>query len=77
MSTRKPKLDLDQSLIKLEDLVAELEEGSMTLEASLKTFEEGVKLTRDCQKMLDKAEQKVRTLLVDQEPVKSAEVESE
>ena len=63
MSTRKPKLDLDQSLIKLEDLVSDLEEGSMTLEASLKTFEEGIKLTRDCQKMLDKAEQKVRVLL--------------
>ena len=63
MSTRKPKLDLDQSLVKLEDLVSDLEEGSMSLEASLKTFEEGIKLTRDCQKMLDKAEQKVRVLL--------------
>ena len=63
MSTRKPKLDLDQSLVKLEGLVSDLEEGSMSLEASLKTFEEGIKLTRDCQKMLDKAEQKVRVLL--------------
>mgnify|MGYP003385836200 CR=1 FL=1 len=67
MSTRKPKLDLDQSLSKLEGLVGDLEEGSLTLEASLKTFEEGVKLTRDCQKMLDKAEQKVRVLLADDE----------
>lgn len=68
MTTRKPKLDLDQSLEKLEGLVGELEEGSLTLEASLKTFEEGVKLTRDCQKMLDKAEQKVRVLLADDKP---------
>ncbi|MBV1916022.1 MAG: exodeoxyribonuclease VII small subunit [Pseudomonadales bacterium] len=67
MSTRKPKLDLDQSLVKLEELVGELEEGSLTLEASLKIFEEGVKLTRECQKMLDKAEQKVRVLLADNE----------
>ena len=34
MTTRKPKLDLDQSLEKLEELVGELEEGSLTLEAS-------------------------------------------
>jgi len=68
MSARKPKLDLDQSLEKLEDLVLELEGGGLTLEGSLKTFEDGIKLTRDCQKMLDKAEQKVRILLEEDSP---------
>ena len=46
----------------LEELVANMEKGEHSLEASLKDFERGVELTRICQKALAEAEQKVQIL---------------
>lgn len=63
MAAKKTPLDFEQSLEELESLVAALEEGDLTLEESLKTFEKGVKLTRTCQAALKDAEQKVHILL--------------
>lgn len=54
---------LEQSLEELESLLKELEGGELTLEAALAHFERGVKLTRQCQKALQEAEQKVEILL--------------
>lgn len=54
---------LEKSLEELEALLKELESGELTLEAALAHFERGVKLTRQCQKALQRAEQKVEILL--------------
>jgi len=54
---------LEESLDNLEALVERMESGEMTLEESLRAFEEGVKLTRQCQQALSRAEQKVQILL--------------
>lgn len=54
---------LEKSLEELEALLQELESGELTLEAALAHFERGVKLTRQCQKALQEAEQKVEILL--------------
>jgi exodeoxyribonuclease VII small subunit len=40
--------DFEQALQDLEELVTAMEEGELTLEESLKAFEKGVKLTREC-----------------------------
>ena len=40
-----------------------MENGELSLEASLKTFEEGIRLTRECQQALKEAEQKVSLLV--------------
>ncbi|WP_305881921.1 exodeoxyribonuclease VII small subunit [Endozoicomonas sp. SCSIO W0465] len=53
----------EQSLAELETLVQKMESGDMSLEDSLKAFEQGIKLTRSCQKALTDAEQKVEKLL--------------
>ena len=53
----------EESLEKLEQLVEKMEQGDLSLEDSLKTFEEGIKLTRECQQALAKAEQKVKLLI--------------
>ena len=53
----------EDSLLELEQLVSQLEQGELSLEASLKSFERGVNLTRTCQKALQNAEQKVQVLL--------------
>lgn len=52
----------ERSLAELEALVQKMESGDMSLEASLEAFEQGVRLTRDCQKALSDAEQKVQKL---------------
>ena len=59
------KIDFEASLGQLENLVDQMEEGELSLEDSLKAFEAGVKLTRECQQALKEAEQKV-TLLMEQ-----------
>lgn len=55
-------LDFEQALKELEGLVERLEQGEMTLEESLKSFERGIELTRHCQQALQAAEQKVEIL---------------
>ncbi|NRA23068.1 MAG: exodeoxyribonuclease VII small subunit [Oleispira sp.] len=59
----KTTFHFEQSLGELESLVERMESGEMTLEDSLKAFEQGIKYTRDCQNALAKAEQKVQLLL--------------
>lgn len=59
----KKSYPFEQSLEKLEQLVERMEDGDLSLEESLKTFEDGIKLTRQCQQALVKAEQKVRLLI--------------
>lgn len=53
----------EESLKKLETIVDQLEKGDMTLEDSLKLFEEGVGLSAACKKELDEAEGKVQILI--------------
>lgn len=62
MAKRK-KLDYEASVLELESLVNRLEQGDISLEESLKLYESGVLLTRDCQDALQAAEQKVQMLL--------------
>jgi exodeoxyribonuclease VII small subunit len=56
----------EASLTALEQIVRELERGDVPLEESLRLFEEGVKLTRECQERLRQAERRVEILLRDQ-----------
>jgi exodeoxyribonuclease VII small subunit len=53
----------EESLKKLETIVDQLEKGDLTLEDSLKLFEEGVGLSAACKKELDTAEGKVQILI--------------
>ncbi len=58
--------DFEQSLAKLNQLVEKMEAGDLTLEQSLKDFEEGIDIIRHCQQALTKAEQKVLHLTSEQ-----------
>jgi exodeoxyribonuclease VII small subunit len=53
----------EHSLAQLEALVARLESGDLPLDEALASFEQGVRLTRDCQGALSAAQQKVQLLL--------------
>lgn len=65
MAKSKKPLNFEQALGELEALVAAMESGDMSLEESLQAFESGVRLTRECQQMLQQAEQKVQLLLAE------------
>ncbi|MEZ0122787.1 MAG: exodeoxyribonuclease VII small subunit [Candidatus Reddybacter sp.] len=65
MATRKRAINFEQSLKQLETLVESLETGNLNLDESLKSFEKGIKITRDCQTALSEAEQRVRILTSD------------
>jgi exodeoxyribonuclease VII small subunit len=53
----------EQTLAQLEALVRSLETGELPLDEALRAFEQGVRLTRDCQAALSAAQQKVQLLL--------------
>ena len=63
MPRKKSTALFEDSLEELEQLVEQMEQGEISLEESLKSFERGVKLTNTCQKALQDAEQKVQILL--------------
>jgi exodeoxyribonuclease VII small subunit len=63
MPKKKVATQFEDALAELEQLVNQLEQGDISLEESLKSFERGVNLTRTCQKALQEAEQKVQILL--------------
>jgi exodeoxyribonuclease VII small subunit len=56
-------MDFEKKLTRLEDIVTKMEGGDLSLEDSLKLFEEGVKHSRELQKTLTEAEEKVKVLL--------------
>jgi len=58
-----PPLKFEDALARLETIVAELEKGDLPLDDSLKIFEEGIKLSKTCLKMLDDAERKVQIMV--------------
>jgi len=60
---REKKEKFEDALDKLEKIVSQLEEGDISLEESLKLFEEGIRLSRFCNQKLDEAEKRVEILL--------------
>lgn len=60
-------IKFEKALERLESIVNQLERGELSLDESLKIFEEGVKLSKTCLKMLDDAERKVEILVKDKD----------
>lgn len=59
--------NFEKSLAALERVVRELERGDLPLEKSLALFEQGVRLSRECQERLNEAERRIEVLLRDGE----------
>jgi exodeoxyribonuclease VII small subunit len=60
-ATKKP--EFERSLARLEEIVRKLESANLSLDDAMKLFEEGVTLSRDCQKQLEQAEGRVEILM--------------
>lgn len=67
MQEKKSSLNFEQSLTELNHLVEKMEQGGLSLQESLKSFEEGIHLIRQCQQELTAAEQKIKILTEKQE----------
>ena len=65
LMTMNKKINFEQSLKNLEDIVQQLEKGDLSLDESLKQYEKGIKLARECQGILSEAEQKIEMLSID------------
>ncbi len=61
------KKSFEESMRRIEEIVALLERGDVKLEESIALFDEGTKLIQGCSGLLDKAEQKVKKLLITEE----------
>jgi exodeoxyribonuclease VII small subunit len=60
-AAKKP--EFERSLARLEEIVRKLENTNLSLDEAMKFFEEGVLLSRDCQKQLEQAEGRVEILM--------------
>lgn len=58
----KDNTGFETKLARLEEIVSQMEKGQLQLHDSLKLFEEGVKISRECQKLLNAAEIQVKKL---------------
>ncbi|MBU1052354.1 MAG: exodeoxyribonuclease VII small subunit [Proteobacteria bacterium] len=61
------KMTFETAMNQLENIVNELESGNLSLEDSIKKFEEGIKLSKYCSAKLDETEKKITLLLKDQD----------
>tara|TARA_Y100000590_G_scaffold325170_1_gene368889 strand:+ start:26 stop:265 length:240 start_codon:yes stop_codon:yes gene_type:complete len=60
---KKNAKSIESRLSELETILEELESGDLELDQALKKFEQGVKLSRECQKTLEDAELKIKILM--------------
>ncbi len=67
----------EDAMRELEDIVKRLESGNLSLEESLKIFEEGIALSRYCFKKLEEAEKRVSTLIEDERGIRREPFEAE
>ena len=75
MARSKNPVDFEQALNQLENLVEAMEGGDLSLEDSLKAFEQGIKLSRECQTALLTAEQRVQLLMEENGTLKSVDLD--
>ena len=60
----------EENMEKLEKIVTELEKGDLNLDDSVKKFEEGIKVSKECNKMLEEEEKKITILINDENGIK-------
>ncbi len=73
MSKKKSSDNFEDKLARLEEITTSLENSEIGLEESIQLFEEGVKLSKECLSVLEKAELKVTTLKKDLSEINNLE----
>ena len=63
---KEDKVSFEDAMNNLEEIVAELEKGELSLEQSVEKFKKGMEISNYCNDMLDSAEKSIKVLLKDQ-----------
>ena len=63
MAEEKDEKTFEQSLNELEKIATDLERGDLSLEEAIEKFENGMKLSKECSEMLEKADKKITMLI--------------
>ena len=69
--------NFEKNMSDLENIVTELEKGDLNLDESISKFEEGIKISKQCNKILEDAEKKITILLEKDGEVKEENFVSE
>jgi len=64
------ELPFEEAMKQLEAVATKLEKGDLSLDESVATFEEGMKLSKQCNKLLESAEKRITILLKDGDKIK-------
>ncbi|MBR2241307.1 MAG: exodeoxyribonuclease VII small subunit [Clostridia bacterium] len=73
--SEKESLNFEDAMKKLEEIATELEKNDLDLDSSVSKFEEGMKLSKQCSKMLEDAEKKISILIETEDGVKEEDFE--
>ena len=57
------EINFEEAMKKLEQITVELEKGDLSLDESVKKFEEGIKLSKECNKILEDSEKRINILI--------------
>lgn len=71
------EMSFEENMSKLEKIVQELEKGDLNLDDSISKFEEGIKLSKECNKMLEDAEKKITILLKNEDKIDEEDFQAE
>ena len=77
MKQKMSKDNFEESINRLEEIVAELENGNFNLDESINKFEEGMKLAKQCNNILENAEKKITILLENNGEIKEEKFDIE
>lgn len=66
MATKKEELNFEELIVKLEEITNKLEKEQLSLDESVKLFEEGIELSKKCDSKLEDAEKRI-TILINQD----------
>ncbi len=67
---KEGKVSFEEIMEKLESIAQDLEKGDLSLEESIEKFEEGMKLSKECSKILENAEKKINILIENEDTIK-------
>jgi len=71
------KTNFEDKIRKLEEIAQELENGNLSLDESMKKFEEGMNISKECTKILDEAEKKIMILVNDNGELREEKYDTE
>ena len=71
------KANFEENMNKLETIVADLEKGDLNLDDSVKKFEEGIRISKECNEMLEEEEKKITILLQEDGKIEEKDFKTE